>query len=100
MSFRHIGAYAFEKWASQKLPTNEQMSEKKPIALPLVESLTKREVEILQALASDLSNKEIALNFELTEGTVKNHLFNLYGKLGINKRIQSILVAREHGIIK
>jgi DNA-binding NarL/FixJ family response regulator len=57
-------------------------------------------VEILQALASGLSNKEIAWQFGLKEGTVKIHLFNLYGKLGVNKRIQSVLVAKEHGIIE
>jgi DNA-binding CsgD family transcriptional regulator len=102
--FRNIGAFAFEKWASQKLSSvekiSEENSEKRRIVFPLVESLTKREVEILQALASGLSNKEIAWQFGLKEGTVKIHLFNLYGKLGVNKRIQSVLVAKEHGIIE
>lgn len=102
--FRNLGAYVFEKWASQKYLFKEKNSEgdsgNGQAKFSLVESLTKREVEILEAIASGLSNKDIAMKFRITEGTVKNHLFNLYGKLGVNKRIQSVLVAREHGIIE
>ncbi|WP_019415831.1 helix-turn-helix transcriptional regulator [Paenisporosarcina sp. TG20] len=102
--FRTLGASVFEKWASHKNLFNEKFSEgdsgSGQTEFPLVESLTKREVEILEAIASGLSNKDIAIKFRITEGTVKNHLFNLYGKLGVNKRIQSVLVAREHGIIE
>ncbi|NHN33403.1 response regulator transcription factor [Paenibacillus agricola] len=66
----------------------------------LVEPLTNREIEILKALAQGLSNKEIADQFVLTEGTVKNHVFNLYGKLDVKRRSQAIVLARELGILK
>jgi predicted ATPase/DNA-binding NarL/FixJ family response regulator len=62
---------------------------------PLVEPLTKREKEILQLLTSGLSNKEIAMDTNLTEGTVKRHVFNIYGKLQVKRRGQAIKAARE-----
>ncbi|MCD9021985.1 AAA family ATPase [Cohnella silvisoli] len=61
----------------------------------LVESLTNREIEILRLMAEGLSNKEIALRLEITEGTVKIHSSNIYGKLQVNRRVQAISKARE-----
>ncbi|WP_171650677.1 AAA family ATPase [Paenibacillus foliorum] len=69
-------------------------------AQPLVDPLTNREMEMLQALAHGLSNKEIAEHFGLTEGTVKNHMFNLYGKLDVKRRAQAIVRARELGLLE
>ncbi|WP_275901104.1 AAA family ATPase [Paenibacillus periandrae] len=66
---------------------------------PLLDSLTNREAEILRVLSSGLSNKEIAVHFGLTEGTVKNHVFNIYSKLGIKRRAQAIARARELRIL-
>lgn len=65
------------------------------VVLPLVEPLTKRETDILLALAEGLSNKEIAHRFGLTEGTVKSHVNRLYGKLGITRRVQAVARAKE-----
>ncbi|QSF46312.1 AAA family ATPase [Paenibacillus tianjinensis] len=62
---------------------------------PLVDSLTYREKEILYSLSDGLSNKEIAERFGITEGTVKSHVFRLYGKLGVKRRAQAIARARE-----
>lgn len=61
----------------------------------LVESLTNREMDILRLIAEGLSNKEIALRLEITEGTVKSHAFNIYGKLQVKRRVQAISKARE-----
>ncbi|MCU6792005.1 response regulator transcription factor [Paenibacillus sp. WQ 127069] len=66
----------------------------------LVDPLTNRETEILLALAEGLSNKEIADRFLLTEGTVKNHLYNLYSKLSVKRRAQAIKRARELRILR
>ncbi|WP_240415707.1 response regulator transcription factor [Paenibacillus periandrae] len=66
----------------------------------LIDPLTNRETEILLALAEGLSNKEIADRYMLTEGTVKNHLYNLYSKLGVKRRAQAIKRARELRILK
>ncbi|MDB5053159.1 MAG: hypothetical protein JWM44_1209 [Bacilli bacterium] len=62
---------------------------------PLVESLTNREMEILRLMTAGLSNKEIALRLWVTEGTVKNHGINIYGKLQVKRRTQAITKARE-----
>jgi predicted ATPase/DNA-binding CsgD family transcriptional regulator len=62
---------------------------------PLIEPLTKRELDILRMLTDGLSNKEIADGLGLTEGTVKNHVFNLYGKLEVKRRAQAVARARE-----
>lgn len=66
---------------------------------PLLDPLTNRETEILYALSDGLSNKEIAYRFGLTEGTVKSHVFRLYGKLGVKRRGQAIAQARELQLI-
>jgi predicted ATPase/DNA-binding CsgD family transcriptional regulator/GAF domain-containing protein len=62
---------------------------------PLVEPLTNREMDVLRALADGLSNKEIAECYSLTEGTVKSHVYRLYGKLGVQRRAKAIARARE-----
>lgn len=66
---------------------------------PLTESLTKREVEILRLLSDGMSNKEIASTYALTEGTVKNHLVNIFGKLQVKNRVQATVVAKLHNLI-
>lgn len=68
-------------------------------ASPLVEPLTKREMEVLQLISTGLSNKEIAAAFELTEGTVKNHVVNIFGKLQVKNRVQATSVAKELKLI-
>jgi LuxR family maltose regulon positive regulatory protein len=62
---------------------------------PLVEPLTGREVEVLHLLATGLSNQEIAERLILSEGTIKTHTHNLYGKLGVQRRTQAIARANE-----
>jgi two-component system, NarL family, nitrate/nitrite response regulator NarL len=58
-------------------------------------SLTSREREVVLALAAGgLSNKHIGRQLNLSEGTVKIHLHNIYSKLGINNR--TALVAMAH----
>lgn len=54
----------------------------------LVERLTKREMDILRLIADGLSNKEIALRLNITEGTTKIHIVNIYGKLQVNRRVK------------
>jgi len=61
--------------------------------------LTERELEVLQALAHGLSNREIAAQLIITEGTVKNHVSNLIDKLGVRDRTQAVLKGQELGLI-
>jgi len=61
--------------------------------------LSAREIEILKIVATGASNKEIADQLFISEGTVKNHLSSILSKLGVRDRMQAILKAREYGII-
>jgi len=63
-----------------------------------VERLTDRETEILKCVADGLSNKEIARRLSITEKTVKAHLNNVFGKLGVHSRTQAALHAIRTGI--
>lgn len=63
-----------------------------------VEQLTEREHEILSLVASGASNREIAEKLYLTEGTVKNHVSSILGKLGVRDRTQAVIRAKELGL--
>lgn len=60
--------------------------------------LSRRELEVLRLLARGSSNKEIALALHVAEGTIKNHLTNIFGKLGVTDRTQAALKAHEYGL--
>jgi DNA-binding NarL/FixJ family response regulator len=64
-----------------------------------LEKLTEREEEILKLLATGLSNKEIAQKLALSEGTVKNHISAILGKLHANDRTQAVLTALRRGLV-
>ena len=61
--------------------------------------LTERELEIAKLLAQGASNREIAAALVVAEGTVKNHVTNIFAKLQVETRTQAALVAREMGLI-
>jgi len=65
----------------------------------LTEALSEREVEILRLIASGASNREIAASVFLAEGTVKNHVTNILGKLGVRDRTQATIKAVELGLL-
>lgn len=73
--------------------------ERNPAAIPLVESLTAREAEVLQLIAEGMSNREIADRLGLTANTVKGYIKNIYGKLGANRRVQVAARAKELGLL-
>jgi DNA-binding NarL/FixJ family response regulator len=65
----------------------------------LVAPLSSRELEVLRLVADGRSNREIAGELFLAEGTVKNHVTNVLGKLGVRDRTQAALRARALGLI-
>ncbi|MDR3577777.1 MAG: response regulator transcription factor [Anaerolineaceae bacterium] len=77
---------------SPALPTPDQSQ--------LVERLSGRELEVLRLIDLGLSNPEIAEKLTLAPSTVKTHINNIYGKLGVQTRIQAIRQAREWGLLK
>ena len=60
----------------------------------LIEDLSRREIAIIKRLESELSNKEIASAIFISEGTLKWHLHNIYGKLGVKNRSGAVVKAR------
>ncbi len=59
--------------------------------------LTRREVEVLRLIAKGATNREIAEQLVISEGTVKNHISNLLSRLGLRDRTQAAIYARENG---
>lgn len=64
------------------------------------ESLTNRELEVMELISAGKSNKEIAEELVLSPNTIKMHLSNIYGKLQVNRRVQAVNRAKELGILK
>ena len=65
----------------------------------MVEPLTARQVEILRLVSSGLSNKEISGDLGLSEGSVKWHLHNAYGRLGVRRRSHAVRRALQLGFL-
>ena len=65
----------------------------------LIDPLSDREIEVLRRLASGATNREIAQTLVIAEGTVKNHVTSILGKLGVRDRTQAALKAKELGLI-
>jgi len=65
----------------------------------LVESLSNRELEILELICKRLTNKEIADHLCISAGTVKRHAENIYGKLGVSGRRDAAALAQELGLL-
>jgi two-component system, NarL family, response regulator LiaR len=61
--------------------------------------ITPRELEILEALAAGLSNREIAERLFVSENTVKTHTARLFDKLSARRRTQAVQRAKEAGLI-
>ena len=81
-----------EWWFSKEvtaLITRKQRSKSK--------GLSKREEEVLRRLTEGLSNHQIALNLKISDNTVKNHISNVFDKIGVNSRGAAINWAYAHG---
>lgn len=65
----------------------------------LVEPLSERELEVLRLIVAGLSNREIAEELVIAISTVKSHINNIYGKLGVKRRTQAVARAQELGLL-
>ena len=65
----------------------------------LVEPLSDRELEIVQLMAGGLTNAEIGAALFLSEGTIRNYISTILGKLGVKDRTQAVVTAIRYGLI-
>ena len=65
-----------------------------------IDTLTKRELEVLIQVASGMFNKEIATSLNISERTVKNHISNIFKKIDVSDRTQAAVFAIKNDIIK
>jgi DNA-binding NarL/FixJ family response regulator len=79
---REILASVFEEFSKHVRKSNYKSD--------LLNALTEREREIVKSIAEGKSNKAIAENLFISESTVKNHLYNIYRKIGVNSRAEVI----------
>lgn len=96
------GASVLDPSVAAKLMANVNRGEPRDAhraAAPLLDPLSARELDVLRFLASGCSNKEIGAQLHISEGTVKNHMTNVLGKLGVLDRTQAALRARELGLM-
>jgi LuxR family maltose regulon positive regulatory protein len=92
-----------QKYVAKLLPLLHQSPSRQPLSrsqsLLLLDPLSERELEILQLIATGMSNKELAEELVVTVGTVKWHLNNIYSKLAVRSRTQAVARARELGLL-
>jgi two-component system, NarL family, response regulator LiaR len=88
----NIAGKMFQQMQQSSPPTPKER-------LELLEPLTERELDVLKLLATGLSNQEIAESLKLSEGTVRNYLSTLFGKLGVSDRTKAAVLAIQHGLI-
>lgn len=65
-----------------------------------INSLTKRELEVLIQIAGGMANKEIADSLDISERTVKNHISNIFRKIDVSDRTQAAVFAIKNDIVK
>jgi LuxR family maltose regulon positive regulatory protein len=85
--------------AAEMSDTSSATGRRATVAQPLVEPLSERELEVLRLIAEGFSNAEIAERLVIAHGTVKRHINNIYGKLGVQSRTQAVAKAREIGLL-
>ena len=93
----HLGtAYLTELLSAIPSPSDAAA----PVSQPLVEPLTARELDVLKLIVAGHSNEEIAAKLIISVKTAKRHISNIYGKLGVKSRTQSVALARELKLIE
>ena len=68
-------------------------------ALPMIDELTERELEVLRLLAQGMPNKEIASHLVISERTAKFHVSSIMSKLGATNRTEAVSLAAQRGLI-
>lgn len=87
-----------EMWIDQRVAAGVMMAMTRPVPTARGEQagLTAREQEIVSLVTQGFRNKEIAEKLSISEQTVKNHLHNIFDKLGVSDRLELALYALHH----
>ena len=93
-----INAIKFMAMGEQYAPLDFMTAPVETKKHPLVECLSKRELEVLEGLTKGKSNKELANDLHIMEPTVKLHLKSLFRKLEVGNRTQAALLAQSAGV--
>jgi DNA-binding NarL/FixJ family response regulator len=91
--YTQLGPGIFQKVLA-KVPENSSLSSAPPPSN--LAELTLREQDVLRLIASGASNREIAQQLYISEGTVKNHVTNILGRLGLRDRTQAAIYANSY----
>ena len=91
--------HAGESFIQPQVASKLLMEFGRRLRAPQDEDLTERERDVLQRIAAGDSNRDIASTLCLAEGTVKNHVSNIMGKLHAANRTHAVSLAREQGLL-
>ena len=91
-----LAAFPQENMAHERHP---ERAGQPTTAQPLLDPLSKRELEVLRLIGRGASNPEIAQELVLAVDMVKRHVYNIFSKLGVNNRIQALARARALGLL-
>jgi DNA-binding NarL/FixJ family response regulator len=61
--------------------------------------LTRRELEILRLLAGGANTKALAERLHVSGATIRNHVQNIFAKLGVHSRLEAVAYANQHGLL-
>lgn len=93
-----------ETWLNQvllnRLLEKGRSHEKAPAKIRFQMDLTAREIDVVKMIGEGLKNKSIAERLSISEATVRHHLSSIYGKVGVEDRLNLVIFAYQNGIIK
>lgn len=98
----------FERFLLAKFENNQSMRRppypavdlpSAPPRTPLIEPLSKRELEVIRCIAAGLSNAETAAKLVIEKATVKRHINSIFAKLGVTNRVQAVNSAKENELL-
>jgi len=92
----HAGVYQLAPEIAGKLVNNLKIEGLSRVSEASEHGLTKRELDVLGLIATGATNREIAEQLSVSEGTVKNHVSHVLNRLGLRDRIQAAIFAIEH----
>jgi len=95
----HAGVYQLAPEIAGKLVGNLMLKSQPKAPRPSEFGLTKRELEVLKLIAGGATNREIAEQLFVSQGTVKNHVSSILNRLGLRDRMQAALFAIENNLV-